>query len=135
MACSTAFGFGLHEYLAHGIVRGNGYTAVSFKNLVSHRLYDVFPELENLRLHWGKFGCRLRGEMFLDMPTDIAETEIAAIRRIGHLFGHLSLPVVIALACIRSRHSVGREELRRKNTASRFITLLGIEKVDTQLAS
>ena len=126
-------GFGLHEYLAHGIVKSNGYTAVSFKDLVGHGLYDVFPELESLRLHWGKSGCRLRGEMFLDMPTDIAET--AAIRRIGHLFGHLSLPVVIALACIRPRHSVDREELRRKKTASRFITLLGIEKVDTQLAS
>ncbi|KAI4931929.1 uncharacterized protein J4E92_003827 [Alternaria infectoria] len=45
---------GLHEYLAHGPIRGIGYKAVSYKTLMSAGLAQIFPELLETDLDdWG----------------------------------------------------------------------------------
>jgi hypothetical protein len=41
---------GDHEYLAHGIVRGSGYTAVPLREMTDRGLYDDFPELRTYHM-------------------------------------------------------------------------------------
>ncbi|KAI4644356.1 hypothetical protein J4E93_006257 [Alternaria ventricosa] len=98
---------GLHEYMAHGPIRGIGYKAVSYKALMSSGLANVFPELGQDDI--SKFGFNLRNQMFNGPPNPFPEDEmensdeIKQIRKIADLYDHLSLPVATGLICLRPR--------------------------------
>ena len=97
---------GEHEYLAHGFIRGPGYAAVPFKNLMVGGLCPtVFPELSD----WGTgkipdFGDGLRYKMFNDELVGYYDYQTERIRHIGSLFGDLALPVMLALLTLRPRY-------------------------------
>ncbi|KAI4670652.1 uncharacterized protein J4E88_009744 [Alternaria novae-zelandiae] len=97
---------GEHEYLAHGCIRGKGYTAVPFKNLMVGGLCPtVFPELTG----WGNgrspdFGDRLRDKMFGEELVGYYDYQTERIKQIGKLFGDLALPVMLALLTLRPRY-------------------------------
>lgn len=51
-----------HEYLAFGIVKGNGYRSVNLVRPITHGLMSVLPELKGEDSRgWGEF---LRGQTF-----------------------------------------------------------------------
>ncbi|KAF7672903.1 hypothetical protein GT037_008854 [Alternaria burnsii] len=95
------------EYLAHGCIRGRGYTAVPFEQLVINGLYNLFPELEA----WKK-----------------NRTKSMPFGRI--LFGELALPVMVALRCLRPREATGFKEM-----AVRVIESPGTRQVEFELAT
>ena len=100
---------GLHEYMAHGSIRGIGYKAVSYKTLMSAGLANVFPELGVVEGDELDFGIDLRKQMFNEPPIPFPEDElensdeIKQIRKIADLYDHLSLPVATSLICLRPR--------------------------------
>ncbi|KAI4634126.1 uncharacterized protein J4E87_001296 [Alternaria ethzedia] len=102
---------GLHEYLAHGPIRGIGYKAVSYKTLMSAGLAQIFPELSETDL--ADWGMSLRDQMFngppIPLPTDNIEKsdEMKQIRSIANLYGRLYLPVATSLMCLRLRPWLG----------------------------
>ncbi|KAI4645644.1 uncharacterized protein J4E79_010822 [Alternaria viburni] len=97
---------GEHEYLAHGCIRGEGYKAVPFRNLMDGGLCPtVFPELTG----WGKgrspdFGDGLRDKMFGEELVGYYDYQTERIKQIGKLFGDLALPVMLALLTLRPRY-------------------------------
>jgi len=119
------------EYLAHGYVKGSGYTAVPLKQLIEHGIYNIFPELSKA----DGMGHDLRTTMFSEPAIVTTDYEIAIAREIGALFNKLSLPIMIALLCLRPREPIGNTEQSRAQTAHRFITGLNIEMIDPGLAS
>jgi len=100
---------GLHEYMAHGPIRGIGYKAVSYKTLMSAGLANVFPELGVVKGDELDFDIDLRKQMFNGPPIPFPEDEmensddIKQIRKIADLYDHLSLPVATSLICLRPR--------------------------------
>ncbi|CAN9207184.1 unnamed protein product [Alternaria alternata] len=122
------------EYLAHGCIRGRGYTAVPFEQLVTNGLYSLFPELEawkKNRTNGMPFGRKLRKRMFdRAPPVDISTEDIATAKKIGTLFGELALPVMAALLCIHPREATGFKEM-----AVRVIESLGTRQVEFELAT
>ncbi|KAI4674531.1 uncharacterized protein J4E88_008267 [Alternaria novae-zelandiae] len=102
---------GLHEYLAHGPIRGIGYKAVSYKTLMSAGLAQIFPEL--LETDLDDWGMSLRDQMFngppIPLPKDNIEKsdEMKQIQSIANLYGHLYLPVATSLMCLRLRPWLG----------------------------
>jgi hypothetical protein len=122
------------KYLAHGCIRGRGYTAVPFEQLVTSGLYDLFPELEAWKKNRTKgmtFGRKLRKRMFDRAPPVVISTEdIATAKKIDILFGELALPVMAALLCLRPREATGFKE-----TAVRVIESLGTRQVEFELAT
>ncbi|KAI4914719.1 hypothetical protein J4E90_004751 [Alternaria incomplexa] len=102
---------GLHEYLAHGPIRGIGYKAVSYKTLMSVGLAQIFPEL--LETDLDDWGMSLQDQMFngppIPLPKDKIEKsdEMKQIRSIANLYGHLYLPVATSLMCLRLRPWLG----------------------------
>ncbi|RYO17052.1 hypothetical protein AA0113_g9857 [Alternaria arborescens] len=122
------------EYLAHGCIRGRGYTAVPFEQLVTNGLYSLFPELEAWKKNRSKgmpFGRKLRKRMFHRAPpVDISTEDIATAKKIGILFGDLALPVMAALLCLRPREATGFKEM-----AVRVIESLSTRKVEFELAT
>lgn len=98
---------GLHEYLAHGPIRGIGYKAVSYKTLMPAGLAQIFPQLlENDLTDWG---MSLRAQTFNGpphpFPTDNIEQfdEMKQVRAIAYLYGHLYVPVATSSMCLRPR--------------------------------
>lgn len=81
-------GYGNHEYLAFGIIRGKGFQSVSTIQLKSHGLKVVFPELVSVQ----GFGDLVHRRMFDQSPTDFVQGEPDIIRSISALFGSLSTP-------------------------------------------
>ncbi|RII22983.1 hypothetical protein CUC08_Gglean013195 [Alternaria sp. MG1] len=122
------------EYLAHGCIRGRGYTAVPFEQLVTNGLYNLFPELEAWRKNRTKsmpFGRKLRKKMFdRAPPIHISTEDIATAKKIGILFGELALPVMAALLCLRPREATGFKEM-----AVRVIESPGTRQVEFELAT
>ncbi|CAN9457568.1 unnamed protein product, partial [Alternaria alternata] len=122
------------EYLAHGCIRGRGYTAVPFEQLVTNGLYSLFPELEawkKNRTNGMPFGRKLRKRMFdRAPPVDISTEDIATAKKIGTLFGELALPVMAALLCLRPREATGFKEM-----AVRVIESLDTRQVEFELAT
>jgi hypothetical protein len=94
---------GIHEYLAYGRIRGNGYSAVALVDSEQHGLEKIFPELkqpiEDVFCH------SLRGSMFSASAQDVAIDTfyLYIINVIGRLFENLAFPVTTALACLRPR--------------------------------
>lgn len=112
------------EYLAHGCIRGRGYTAVPFKRLADHRLYTLFPQLRLSTQDESKpidFGHILRDEMFSATPVDVSDMDIKTAKRLGFLFRGLSVPATVALLCLQPRDSS-----QYKDTAIRVIQSLGL---------
>lgn len=124
------------EYLAHDCIGGKGYTAIPFKKLVDHGLYNIFPELQSYKAS-SKYamGRELRYAMFKRPAVKTWDCEIVVARDIGALFGKLSLPIMVALLCLRPREPMKDTKQSRVRTAGRFITGLNIEKIDPNLAS
>ncbi|CAI9633424.1 unnamed protein product [Alternaria burnsii] len=122
------------EYLAHGCIRGRGYTAVPFEQLVTNGLYNLFPELEAWKKNRTKsmpFGRKLRKKMFdRAPPIDVSTEDIAIAKKIGFLFGELALPVMAALLCLHPREATGFKEM-----AVRVIESLGTRQVEFELAT
>ncbi|KAI5373287.1 hypothetical protein J4E82_008044 [Alternaria postmessia] len=122
------------EYLAHGCIRGRGYTAVPFEQLVTNGLYSLFPELEAWKKNHTNgmpFGRKLRKRMFdRAPPVDISTEDIATAKKIGTLFGELALPVMAALLCLRPREATGFKEM-----AVRVIESLDTRQVEFELAT
>lgn len=130
-------GLGEEEYLAHGVVRGKGYKAVSLKDLFDHGLRVVFPEILTDLEYDNYFGILLKVKMFRCEPIDISESEALAIKRMGGLFGDLSLPVMTALSCLRPRpwNMVEDSGISDAQIADRVIKLFDIDKVNVHPAS
>ncbi|KAI4704988.1 hypothetical protein J4E89_009281 [Alternaria sp. Ai002NY15] len=129
---------GEHEYLAHGCIRGKGYTAVPFKNLMVGGLCPtVFPELTG----WGKgrspdFGDGLRDKMFGEELVGYYDYQTERIRRIGKLYGDLSLPVMLALLTLRPRYlaqasvPVNDAPMAQEDFVDWLITALDVQTLD-----
>ncbi|KAI4613910.1 hypothetical protein J4E80_006598 [Alternaria sp. BMP 0032] len=111
------------EYLAHGCIRGRGYTAVPFKRLADHRLYTLFPQLRLSTQDESKpidFGHILRDEMFSATPVDVSDMDIKTAKRLGFLFRGLSVPAteryirVTPTAVLRDGIAIGTGEKRKR---------------------
>lgn len=100
-----------HEYLAHGTIQGRGYRAVPLQDLEDSGLNFVFPECYHDFQE--TFGCDLRRAMFKRRPEALGPDQTAAIRDVASHFGHLSLPVALALICIRPLRWVQKSKLLR----------------------
>ncbi|KAI4931591.1 hypothetical protein J4E85_004185 [Alternaria conjuncta] len=102
---------GLHEYLAHGPIRGIKYKAVSYKTSMLAGLAQIFPEL--LETDLDDWGMSLRDQMFngppIPLPKDNIEKsdEMKQIRLIANLYGYLYLLVATSLMCLRLRPWLG----------------------------
>lgn len=108
---------GNHEYLAYGPIRGSGYKAVSFEQLVQLGLYKLFPELKTHDPNYDNdgFGHKLRRKMFpaptlnvptqLNVPTtlNVPTSDFDIIRQLASSYESLALPVSVALLNIRPR--------------------------------
>jgi hypothetical protein len=96
-------GYGNHEYLAFGRIRGNGYRAVSLADLDSHGLEKIFPELE--RKIDGLYGREVRRSMLSASaePVELDFSHLYIAMLVGSLIGNLAFPVATALACPRPR--------------------------------
>jgi len=129
---------GEHEYLAHGCIRGPGYTAVPFKNLMVNELCTaIFPELTEWETGESlNFGDGLRDEMFQEKLVGYYDYQTERIRRIGKLFGDLALPVMLALLTLRPRYlaqasvPVNDKETAHSNFMDWLITSLDIQALD-----
>ena len=94
---------GIHEYLAHGPIRGPGYKAVSLEALRSSGLEFLFPELEDV-VEDTMWGMENRIDIFEMCPkASHSSIERDTFQEIGALFKPLDLPVITALACARPR--------------------------------
>lgn len=101
----------MHEYLAHGCIRGRGYKAVPYELIEKAKLEEVFPEVP--KDLGDQFGIKLRGLMFAaSQPiSSISSRELNIIGTITNLFDNLSLPVAAALINIRPRPDPAQKEL------------------------
>jgi hypothetical protein len=129
-------GKGLHEYMAHGCVRGKGYTAVPFAKVVEHGLYTIFPELRSIPVATVAelyFGYDLRNSMFADLPVHFTKEEITATKKLAALFGALSLPVKIALLNLRPRYVVDGTAEWHEQVPPMLVRFLNIETLDPHL--
>jgi len=116
------------EYLAHGCIRGRGYTAVPFEQLILGGLYGLCPQIRRWRLNKEKavdFGHNLRKKMFSSTPVDVSDGDIETAKRLGILFGELSVPATVALLCLQPRNPSDY-----KDTAARIIQSLGLGEAD-----
>jgi hypothetical protein len=92
------------EYLAFGIIRGNGYKAVSLRTLDLHGLLSFLPEFKDRPTSDSSmFNHELRSDMFLEPPKSICIQTLDVIKSIGLLFGSLYFPMATAMACLRPR--------------------------------
>jgi len=128
---------GEHEYLAHGCVRGPGYTAVPFKNLMVGELCTaIFPELTGCEDGDLNFGDGLRDDMFTDGLVGYYDYQTERVRRIGMLFGDLALPVMLALLTLRPRYvaqasvPVNDAPMAQEDFVDWLITALDIQTLD-----
>jgi hypothetical protein len=86
-----------HEYLAFGLITGNGYRNEADSTLEDHSVDNLFPEIRGLEI----FGDTLRTNMFQASATDMWQANLDAFRVIGLLYGNLAFPVITALSCLR----------------------------------
>ena len=129
---------GEHEYLAHGCIRGKGYTAVPFKDLMVSELGTaIFPELTNWETgETLNFGDGLRDKMFTDELVGYYDYQTERIRRIGKLFGDLALPVMLALLTLRPRYlaqasvPVNVAPMAQEDFLDWLITALDVQTLD-----
>jgi hypothetical protein len=102
---------GNHEYLAYGPIRGKGYKAVPLEELV--QLADLVPDIRN----GSNFGYRRRAALFRAGPKDVKEPKfLDSVKMTASLFGHLSLPVAIALINFHRRPWMREDPIRRDPT-------------------
>jgi hypothetical protein len=92
-------GYGAHEYLAYGPIRGKGYTAVPFDHMTG--IIDVFPEIR--AKPGNQFGDLVRDRMFSRASKRLDVKDLPPIRTIASLFGDLFFPVAMALINLRPR--------------------------------
>ncbi|RMZ73638.1 glycoside hydrolase clan gh-d [Pyrenophora seminiperda CCB06] len=113
----------VHEFMAHGCIRGPGYKAVPFEHIKEEEVERLFPELLELDED-DMFAEKIRQQMFeRDPPYDLSFTQKGIIRDIGILFEPLDMPVTTALACARPRPWVSFNNERfdaRAQTPSRY---------------
>ncbi|KAI4940933.1 hypothetical protein J4E91_011110 [Alternaria rosae] len=67
------------EYVAHGCIRGRGYTAVPFEQLDFNQLYSLCPQIPRSKENKKKvidFGHKLRKKMFSSTPVDVSDGNI-----------------------------------------------------------
>ncbi|KAI4680764.1 uncharacterized protein J4E84_007904 [Alternaria hordeiaustralica] len=128
---------GEHEYLAHGCIRGPGYTAVPFEDLMVGELGTaIFPELTEWKDGDLNFGDDLRDKMFQEVLVGYYNYQTERIRRIGKLFGGLALPVMLALLTLRPRYlaevyvPVNDAPMAREDFVDWLITSLDIQALD-----
>lgn len=98
---------GNHEYLAHGIISGRGYTAVSLQAILDHGFTNLYPEFSG---QCYGFGEELRDWMFCQPPKSWSSTELNQIQIIARLFGELYEPVATALVCLRPQPWLNRDK-------------------------
>jgi hypothetical protein len=127
---------GNFDYLAHGVIIGRGYMAVSFQDLRMAGLYDEFMDLEGDDKP-ADFAVSLRNEMFSDSEErgSFASPHRAGVKNLGALFGQLSMPVMTALLCLEPKKPIGDTKELRAETAKRVIGLLEIQNVDSSIAT
>ncbi|KAF2134926.1 hypothetical protein P153DRAFT_380733 [Dothidotthia symphoricarpi CBS 119687] len=118
-----------HEYLAWGQISGRGYKAVSLYNLHQKGLKNVFPELELCTDTWG---TALRHEMFSKPLTKISREELDVVRNIASPFGDLSLPVAVALVCIRPKSLLTSKMGGQNRSISNLMVGLRITKLPVE---
>lgn len=93
-----------HEYLAYGPIRGAGYRAISFKDLDTHGIFRLLPEIQDTDSIGDKYGRALRRKMFDRKKMFLAEGESTTAEKLAQLFGgSFVLPVYVALLCMRPR--------------------------------
>ncbi|KAH6865325.1 hypothetical protein BKA58DRAFT_405071 [Alternaria rosae] len=117
------------EYLAHGCIRGRGYTAVPFEQLDFNQLYSLCPQIprskEKLKKKVIDFGHKLRKKMFSSTPVVVSDGDIETAKRLGLLFGELSVPATVALLRLQPRKSTGYQDV-----AMRVIQSLGLGEAE-----
>jgi hypothetical protein len=113
-------GYGAHEYLAYGPIRGKGYTAVPFDRMPE--IFDVLPEI---RTNDGNsFGDLVRERMFSDASKRLDVRNLPPIRTIASLFGHLFFPMAMALISLRPRPWMRRSRDGREPTDQDLLLIL-----------
>ena len=116
------------EYLAHGCIRGRGYTAVPFEQLDFNRLYSLCPQISRSKENKKKaidFGHKLRKKMLSSTPVVVSDGDIKTAKRLGLLFGELSVPATVALLRLQPRKSTGYQDV-----AMRVIQSLGFGEAE-----
>ncbi|KAF2683315.1 hypothetical protein K458DRAFT_44844 [Lentithecium fluviatile CBS 122367] len=106
----------VHEYLAHGPVRGPGFKTATWERLIHNGLNKLVPKLK-ARTN-DKYGQDLRANIFQDAPTQISDEDIATARQVAALFGDLEIPATIILLAMSPRivtHETGNSKYLRLN--------------------
>jgi hypothetical protein len=90
---------GEHEYLAWGSIRGKGYKAVPFSQL--QKVDNILPEVYESNDMFNMM--QMRHLFATGAPETITTEFLGMVRAISSQFGHLSLPVAVALINVRPR--------------------------------
>ncbi|KAF2653986.1 hypothetical protein K491DRAFT_779862 [Lophiostoma macrostomum CBS 122681] len=107
-------GAGVHEHLAYGPIRGNGYKAVPLENMV--HLADIIPDVDDAR-ECSNWGFIRRAKLFDAEPEPVDDERfLARVKETAGLFEGLALPVAIALINARRRPWTRDGETRRDPT-------------------
>jgi hypothetical protein len=108
----------IHEYLAHGPVRGKGFKTAAWKQLVENGLPNLAPILQ--RKSDLTYGQDVRQHFFWEPPTTIEPQDVALARQIGELFGDLRVPATIILLAMQPR------KINRANTQAKYTALCDV---------
>jgi hypothetical protein len=108
---------GRHEYLAHGPIRGEGYKAVRYRDLMEEGLKLLFPEHTRItQAHYAKewehmFRFQLREDMFTKVAAcTFHKMEAHLAARLAALFpGQFAVVFCAALISLRKREWIGSE--------------------------
>jgi hypothetical protein len=122
------------EYLAHGCIRGNGYRAVSLRDLDQNGLRTLFPEATDPSRKTDSFGFSLRSSMFCEGNWSIDDGEWVLIQSIASLFGNLYLPMATALLSLRPRAwrdwpTTGQEEVSIEDRVADVDTIIRLLRI------
>jgi hypothetical protein len=120
-------GNGTDEFLAYGIIRGDGYKAVSFAKLVTRGLVDIIPEILQPSTHWGRYvretDFNAEGRQGATM---ISHPDIRECVDLAKAFQPMYLPVALALICLHPQPWVRIEpdNLQKKKITMKQMDLI-----------
>lgn len=104
--CPDFLGYGDHEYLAYGCIRGVDYRAVSFHDLETHSILKLFPELQDPSHIDSMFGRLLRKATFRRPAVPPTTETLALAETLAKKYESLFLTVYLALLCLEPRPRV-----------------------------